>query len=115
MCQSGQPFGFPKDNIQVLSLHFRRNGSIEDGFDITFDGSQRGTEVVGYIGNQFPLVFIIIPKGSRHKIHGVCQIAKLVIPFQRDGCLEISNGIISGSFPESAKRVIDDQPVGSDK
>lgn len=43
MCQSGQPFGFPKDNIQVLSLHFRRNGSIEDGLDITFDGSQRGT------------------------------------------------------------------------
>lgn len=72
-------------------------------------------EIVGDVGNQFSLVFVIISEGSCHEIHGMRQIAELILAIQADRFFKIPDGIISGCPAQFSERPVYDQPVGDDK
>ena len=46
-CQLIKPVGLKHYDLQIFFLEFGRNGSVQDGFGVTFDRGQRGAEVMG--------------------------------------------------------------------
>ena len=54
-----QTFRFECDDLQVTVLHFIGNRAVQNGIDISLDGSKRRAEVVRDIGDKFSLVFSV--------------------------------------------------------
>lgn len=65
---------------------------------------------MGNIGDQLSLVFVVILQGFRHKVHGIGDKAKLVLPVHLDRGTEISEGVFSGDFPDLPDGPADDEP-----
>ena len=49
LCQFGKTHSFAQNDLEIFLVLIRRNRSVDHGFDISLDGGQRGTEVVGDI------------------------------------------------------------------
>ena len=54
----GQPVGLPDDNVQVFSLHFRRDRAVLHGDHIAADRGQRRAEIMGDVGDETALALI---------------------------------------------------------
>lgn len=122
-----QPFCFQKDNVQILVLQLMRDGSVHDGLDIALDGGQRRAKIMGYVGNELPLILFPRIQLGGHVIQGSRKISQLI------ACLKIDLGIkITGSIgiggpgdpadgdvncpgknPKNQKRAEDDERKGS--
>ena len=63
-----QPLGFIQKDGQIFFMHFERNSTVDHGFQIALDGSQRRTEIVGNIGHKFLLVVFRACNLVRHII-----------------------------------------------
>ena len=108
--QLGQPLRFPQDDVQIFFLHVEGNRPVQHGLDVSFDGGQRGTEIMGNVGDQLSLVFVVILQGFGHEIHGIRDETQLVLPIHTDESGEIAEGVFAGAFPDSADGQADDQP-----
>lgn len=64
-----------------------RDGSVHDGLDIALDGGQRRAKVMGYVGNELPLVLFPRIQFGGHVIQGSREIPQFI------ACLKINSGI----------------------
>ena len=90
-----QPFRFSNDDFQVFFLHFRRDRSVDNGFQIPFDGGEGRTKIVGDVGNKFVLIFPQFVQLIRHIIQGSGKIAHFIIGMYRDVVAQITAGIFA--------------------
>ena len=91
-CQLIKPVGLKHYDLQILFLKFRRNGTVQNGFCVPFNRGQRGTEVVGNIGNKFPLITAGHIQFVRHIIQSQGQIAQFIFFIQRYVIFQIPGG-----------------------
>ena len=91
-CQLIEPVCFKHYDLQIFFLEFGRNGSVQDGFGVTFDRGQRGAEVMGNISDKFPLIAAGHIQLVGHIIQSQGQIAQLVFFVQWYVVFQISGG-----------------------
>ena len=53
-----QTFCLEDNDIEIFFLQFHRDCAVRHGLRVTLDGGQRGTEIVGDIGDEFSLVIL---------------------------------------------------------
>ena len=104
VCQS---FCLKQDDLQIFFVHFRGNGAVCHGFDISLDGSQRGAEVVGDVGHKFFLIVLNVLQLGGHVVQRSGEIAHLVFSADRDLVVQIAGGILGGGFCNLAKGPVD--------
>ena len=109
-CELFQTFCFGKDDVQVAVLHFHRDRSVQNGFHIAFDGSERGTEIVRNVGNELSLVFASFSGLSGENLETGTEIFQLIGRFFDEPVIQISGGIFSGGIDEPVQRTADKKP-----
>lgn len=78
-------------------MKFRSNSAVDDGLQITLNGGQRRTEIMGNIGNEIPLVFFHFVDLIRHIVQCCRQISHLIVGRHIDLIGKISRSIFIGA------------------
>ena len=75
-------------------MHFPGNGSVQHGFQISPDGGQRRSEIVGYIGYKFFLVILGACNFTGHIIQTGGQVADFIIAFHLEFIMHVAGSIL---------------------
>lgn len=98
-----QAFGLGDHPGEVFPVHLRRNGAVQNGLQISFDGGQRGAEVVGDVGDEVLLVFLHLVQLVGHVIQGIGQITHLIVGVHGDAVVQVPGCILVGAHRDLAQ------------
>ena len=101
-----QALGLGDHTGEVFTVHLRRNGAVQNGLQIPFDGGQGGAEVVGDVGDEVLLVFLHLVQLVGHVIQGVGQITHLIVGVHGDAVVQVPGRVLVGAHRDLAQRQI---------
>ncbi len=104
----GQAFCFVQHNVQVFVVGFHGDGAVDHGLQITSDGGEGGTEVVGDVGHKFLLVVLRACNLACHVIQAGRQVADLVVALHLEFIVHIAVGILFRGIGDFAQGNVHD-------
>ena len=87
-------------------MQLRRNGAVNHGFQVALDGSKRGAEVVGNVGNKLFLVVLGTGNFACHVVKAGSQITHFVFTFYLKFIMHIAGSILFGSIGNLSQRLV---------
>ena len=97
--KAGKTAALIGNDLQILTLIFRRDGAVQNAVCIACDGSHGGFQLVGNIGNKLAALHLRSLQGIRHGIEGCHQFPDLhafTVIIHAD--VEVALGIAAGGL-----------------
>ena len=79
---------------KIVLVHLGRDRAVQHGLQKAADGSQRGSEIVGDVGDEFLLVILGAGHCFGHVADGSRQIAQFVVAFHIHIVVHVAGGIL---------------------
>ena len=96
--QLRQPLRLGDHPVEVFVVHLRGDGAVQDRLQVSLDGGQGRTEVMGHIGNEALLIVLQLGELPGHVVQGVGQIAHLVLHIvDGDPVVQVPVRVLHGS------------------